>query len=150
MRIILSGSRGRITSLEDSWVYLYIILEEIYDFRFFYRDLGLLLDRYPDLAKRFRSILSRMRTALVGVLDELTAGSVLRLDPRLREVLTDQFMTTLTFWLAEDHLNADSHDGPTLIHRTVLQVMCLLPPYMGDRGVETLTDLFEHYDTVVA
>ena len=142
--------RGRITSLEDSWVYLYIILEEIYDFRFFYRDLGLLLDRYPDLAKRFRSILSRMRTALVGVLDELTAGSVLRLDPRLREVLTDQFMTTLTFWLAEDHLNADSHDGPTLIHRTVLQVMCLLPPYMGDRGVETLTDLFEHYDTVVA
>ena len=140
MRIILSGSRGRITSLEDSWVYLYIILEEIYDFRFFYRDLGLMLDRYPDLAKRFRTILSRMRTALVDVLDELTAGSV----------LTDQFMTTLTFWLAEDHLNADSHDGPTLIHRTVLQVMCLLPPYMGDRGVETLTDLFEHYDTVVA
>ncbi len=150
MRIILRGSKGGVTSIEDNWVYLYIILEEIYDFRFFYRDLGLLLDRYPDLAKRFRSILSRMRTALVDVLDELTAGSVLRLDPRLREVLTDQFMTTLTFWLAEDHLNADSHDGPTLIHRTVLQVMCLLPPYMGDRGVETLTDLFEHYDTVVA
>ena len=87
MRIILSGSRGRITSLEDSWVYLYIILEEIYDFRFFYRDLGLLLDRYPDLAKRFRSLLSRMRTALVGVLDELTAGSVLRLDPRWRRII---------------------------------------------------------------
>lgn len=150
MRIILKGSRGRVASLEDSWVYLYILLEEIYDFRFFYRDLGLLLDRYPDLATRFRSLLAQMRTALVDMFDELTAGSVLRLDPRLREVLTDQVMTTLTFWLAEDHLNADCHDGPTLIHKTVLQVMCLLPPYMGDQGVETLTDLFEHYDTVVA
>ena len=150
MRIILNGSRGRVANLEDSWVYLYIILEEIYDFRFFYRDLGLLLDRYPRLATRFRAILSHMRSTLISILDELTAGSVLRLDPRLQEILTDQMMTTLTFWLAEDHLRADRHDGPALIHKTVLQVMCLLPPHMGDRGVETLARLFEHHDTLTS
>ncbi|MDX1292880.1 MAG: TetR/AcrR family transcriptional regulator [Hyphomonas sp.] len=150
MRIILNGSRGGFESLEDSWIYLYVILEEIYDFRFFYRDLGVLLDRYPDLARRFRALLAQMRAALVRMFDDLMAGSVLQLDPRLREILTDQVMTTLTFWLAEDHLNADRHDGPSLIHKTVLQVMCLIPPYMGDRGVDVLADLFEHYDSATS
>ncbi len=150
MRIILNGSRGGFESLEDSWIYLYVILEEIYDFRFFYRDLGVLLDRYPDLARRFRALLAQMRSALVRMFDDLMAGSVLQLDPRLREILTDQVMTTLTFWLAEDHLNADRHDGPSLIHKTVLQVMCLIPPYMGDRGVDVLADLFEHYDSATS
>lgn len=150
MRIILNGSRGGFESLEDSWIYLYVILEEIYDFRFFYRDLGVLLDRYPDLARRFRALLAQMRSALVRMFDDLMAGSVLQLDPRLREILTDQVMTTLTFWLAEDHLNADRHDGPSLIHKTVLQVMCLIPPYMGDRGADVLADLFEHYDSATS
>ncbi|MEO1474668.1 MAG: TetR/AcrR family transcriptional regulator, partial [Pseudomonadota bacterium] len=45
MKTILRGSRGRIASLEDNWVYTYIILEEIYDFRFFFRALSVLLDR---------------------------------------------------------------------------------------------------------
>ena len=150
MKIILNGARGRLAQIEDSWIYLYILLEEIYDFRFFYRDLGLLLDRYPDLAVRFRGITGQMRHALVDMFDELTAGSVLRLDPRLRDVLTDQVMTTLTFWLAEDRLNTERHDGPSLIHKTVLQVMCLLPPYMGEEGVDALAGLFDHYDRVTA
>lgn len=83
MRIILRGSRGRVTSIEDNWVYLYIILEEIYDFRFFYRNLGVLLDRYPDLANRFRSLVAEQRTTIHNVLDDLRDAEALLIDPRL-------------------------------------------------------------------
>lgn len=146
MKIILRGSKGGVASIEDNWVYLYIILEEIYDFRFFYRDLGLLLDRYPDLAVRFRALVAEKRATILRVLDDLTAAAVLRLDPRLKTALADQIMMTLTFWLAGDSLNTERHDGPTLIHKTVFQVMCLIVPHMGEAGFDALTHMIEHYE----
>ena len=150
MRLILRGSRGGVASIEDNWVYLYIILEEIYDFRFFYRDLGVLLDRYPDLAIRFRALIAEKRATLLRVLEDLTRESILSLDPRLKTALTDQIMTTLIFWLAGDSLNTEHHDGPTLIHKTVFQVMCLLVPYMGQASFNTLTRMIEHYEAATS
>jgi AcrR family transcriptional regulator len=150
MRIILRGSRGRVTSIEDNWVYLYIILEEIYDFRFFYRNLGVLLDRYPDLANRFRSLVAEQRTTIHNVLDDLRDAEALSIDPRLMEVLTDQMMMTLTFWLEADSMNRNNLDGAALIHKTVFQVMCLIVPYMGEAGFGALTRMIAHYESTGA
>ena len=123
MRIILRGSKGGVTSIEDNWVYLYIILEEIYDFRFFYRDLGVLLDRYPDLAVRFHALVAEKRRTITRVLHDLAESDVLQLDLRLKAALTDQIMMSITFWLANDSIGNEVHDGPSLIHKTVFQVM---------------------------
>jgi AcrR family transcriptional regulator len=148
MRIILRGSKGGVTSIEDNWVYLYIILEEIYDFRFFYRDLGVLLDRYPDLSVRFRALVAGKRRTITQVLHDLSQSDVLQLDPRLETALTDQIMMSITFWLANDAIGSATHDGPALIHKTVFQVMCLMVPYMGAAGFDTLTRMIDHYETV--
>jgi len=146
MRIILRGSRGKVTSIEDNWVYLYIILEEVYDFRFFYRNLGVLLDRYPDLASRFRSLVAEQRATIRNVLADLSKVDVLTIDPRLTEALTDQIMMSLTFWLEADAMNRTNLDGAALIHKTVFQVMCLIVPYMGDTGFDALSHMIEHYE----
>lgn len=146
MRVILRGSRGKVTSIEDNWVYLYIILEEVYDFRFFYRNLGVLLDRYPDLASRFRSLVAEQRTTIRNVLADLSKVDVLTIDPRLTEALTDQIMISLTFWLEADAMNRTNLDGAALIHKTVFQVMCLIVPYMGDTGFDALSHMIEHYE----
>jgi len=146
MRVILRGSRGKVTSIEDNWVYLYIILEEVYDFRFFYRNLGVLLNRYPDLASRFRSLVAEQRTTIRNVLDDLSKLDLLTIDPRLTEALTDQIMMSLTFWLEADAMNRANLDGAALIHKTVFQVMCLIVPYMGDTGFDTLSRMIEHYE----
>ncbi len=149
MRVILRGSKGGVNSIEDNWVYLYIILEEIYDFRFFYRDLGVLLDRYPDLAVRFRALVSEKRQTVTRVLEDLAESDVLRLDPRLKTALTDQIMMTVTFWLANDSIGNSQHDGPALIHTTVFQVMCLIVPYMGEAGFGALSHMIDHYELVM-
>ena len=146
MRLILRGSRGRVTSIEDNWVYIYILLEEIYDFRFFYRNLGVLLDRYPDLAVRFRALVAEQRTTILSVLEDLIEADALTIDPRLREALVDQIMMTLTFWLEADTLNRKGQDGAALIHRTVFQVMCLIVPYMGEAGFDALSRMVAHYE----
>ncbi|MEQ9507350.1 MAG: TetR/AcrR family transcriptional regulator [Hyphomonas sp.] len=145
MRIILRGSKGGLASVEDNWVYIYILLEEIYDFRFFYRDLAGLLARYPDLAVRFRSLVAAKRQTIARILVDLERLGVLEIDARLREPLTDQIITTLTFWLAGDALTKEVHDGPALIHKTVFQVMCLMVPYMGDAGPAALGRMIRHF-----
>jgi AcrR family transcriptional regulator len=150
MRVILRGSKGGVTSIEDNWVYLYIILEEIYDFRFFYRDLGVLLDRYPDLAVRFRALVAEKRRTITRVLHDLAESDVLQLDPRLKAALTDQVMMSITFWLANDSIGNEVHDGPSLIHKTVFQVMCLIVPYMGEAGFGALSRMIDHYEGTLA
>jgi len=144
MRVILRGSSGGVASIEDNWVYIYILLEEIYDFRFFYRDLAGLIARYPDLAGRFRALIAEKRQTILRILDDLARLSVIEIDPRLIPPLTDQIITTLTFWLAGDSLTRESHDGPSLIHKTVFQVMCLIVPYMGKEGHAALSGMIRH------
>jgi len=146
MRVILRGSKGGVASLEDNWVYIYILLEEIYDFRFFYRDLAGLLARYPDLAVRFRSLVAGKRQTIARILSDLERLGLLTVDARLREPLTDQIITTLTFWLAGDALTKEVHDGPALIHKTVFQVMCLMVPYMGEAGPAALGRMVRHFE----
>lgn len=145
MRVILRGSSGGVASIEDNWVYIYILLEEIYDFRFFYRDVAGLLDRYPDLAGRFRGLIAEKRQTILRILDDLTRLGVIDIDPRLKPPLTDQIITTLTFWLAGDTLTRETHDGPALIHNTVFQVMCLIVPYMGEGGPAALSGMIRHF-----
>jgi AcrR family transcriptional regulator len=146
MRVILRGSKGGLASIEDNWVYIYILLEEIYDFRFFYRDLVGMLTRYPDLAIRFRSLMAAKRQTIARSLGDMERLGLLHLDPRLNDSLTDQIMTTLTFWLAGEALSKDVHDGPALIHKTVFQVMCLIVPYLGETGPDALGRMIRHFE----
>ena len=149
MQIILRGSRGTISSMEDNWVYIYIILEEIYDFRFFYRNIAELLSRYPDLAARFRALLKEKETAMEGVLAEMEATGDLKLDPRLRRVISEQIIATLTLWLTQEAIRGDTTPAGDLIHRTVYQIMCLVVPHMGVRGVDLMDQMTAYYETKV-
>ncbi|MEL6244201.1 MAG: TetR/AcrR family transcriptional regulator [Pseudomonadota bacterium] len=149
MKTILRGSRGRIASLEDNWVYTYIILEEIYDFRFFFRALSVLLDRYPDLATRFRALLAEMRNTIEDILDGLQTADLIEIDPRLRDPLIDQLISTMVFWLSRSALTQSDADERTLIHRTVFEAMALVVPYMDDAGIDALSSLVDHYEKVI-
>ncbi|PHS28696.1 MAG: TetR family transcriptional regulator [Robiginitomaculum sp.] len=149
MRIILRGSRGRITSIEDNWVYNYIILEEIFDFRFFYRNLGELLARYPDLAVRFRALMAEKRQTINNILDELSRRKVLHLGPRMGDVITDQILSALTFWLSLDVIEGGHTEPGTLIHKTVFAIMALVAPHMGEDGFDIMQAMLAHYDQMV-
>lgn len=145
MQIILGGSHGAVTSIEDNWVFVYIVLEEIYDFRFFYRNVGDMMERYPGLAHRFRKILAMKRNAIEMVLRQLEKQSIIEIDRRLRSPLIQQMLSTLTFWLSHDLIEGNEREGPALIHDTVLQFMLLIVPYMGQAGADALDGMLERH-----
>lgn len=150
MMIILRGSRGRITSIEDSWVYTYILLEEIYDFRFFYRNLGALLERYPDLARRFRVLLAEKKAAITGLIDDLEAASAIAIPPPLKSALAEQMLSAATFWLSMNQIEGTDLAPAHLIHRTVYQIMTLIVPYVGEDGLDVLEAMTTYYRNALA
>ncbi|MEM9376781.1 MAG: TetR/AcrR family transcriptional regulator [Pseudomonadota bacterium] len=145
MQIILGGSHGAVTSIEDNWVFVYIILEEIYDFRFFYRNVGDMMERYPGLAGRFRKILAMKRHAIENVLGQLEKRGIVTIDRRLRAPLIQQMLSTLTFWLSHDLIEGHARGGPNLIHDTVLQFMLLVVPHMGENSMDALDGMLERH-----
>jgi AcrR family transcriptional regulator len=149
MQIILGGSPGAVTSIEDNWVFVYIVLEEIYDFRFFYRNIGDMMERYPAMASRFRRILAMKRKAINEVLGSLEKRDLVHVDKRLRDHLVKQMVATLTFWLSHDLLEGEQRDGPRLIHDTVLQFMLLVVPYMGEAGYEAMVGMLDRHRELV-
>jgi len=150
MKIILQGSHGAVTSIEDNWVFTYIVLEEIYDFRFFYRNLGDLLARYPSLAVRFRSVLAIKKRAVQTVVDALEARGLIDIDRRLKFHLIDQMVATLTFWLSQNVVQGNVTEGPRLIHDTVLRFMLHTTPFMQDRRTEVIEGLLDRHRELVA
>jgi len=150
MMIILRGSRGAITSIQDSWVYTYIIFEEIYDFRFFYRNLGALLERYPDLARRFANLLSEKRMAIKSLLDDLQEAGRVSLSPVMADMLEEQMVMTATYWLSMDQIEKSQLPSKHLIHRTVYQMMTLIIPYMGEAGFAALNAMTTYYKSAIS
>lgn len=150
MQVILGGSHGAVTSIEDNWIFIYIVLEEIYDFRFFYRNIGDMVERYPAMASRFRRILAGKRHAIEAVLKALIKRNLLNIDPRLLGALIRQMVGTLTFWLSRDLIEDRHADGPALIHDTVLQCMLLVVPYMGTAGADVLDGMIARYEQSVS
>ena len=149
MMMILRGSRGAITSIQDSWVYTYIIFEEIYDFRFFYRNLGALLARYPDLARRFGGLLSEKRTSIRSLLEDLRSADLISVAPAMSNMLEEQMLMTATCWLSMDQIEGNKLSSKHLIHKTVYQMMTLIVPYMGEAGFAALKAMSAYYTAAI-
>jgi len=149
MHTILRGAHGRITSIEDNWLYIYILLEEIFAFRFFYRNLGELLARYPALAVRFRALMAEQRQTIRALFTGLEKAGVLHLSPRMKDGLAEQVLMALTFWLSMDAIAGTSEDESALIHKTVFSIMALVVPHMGAAGFDAMQAMSAYYDRAV-
>ncbi len=54
-RNLATDSRSAEASLEEHWLYLYVMLEHIFNYRFFLRNTTDLLHKYGGIDKRFRA-----------------------------------------------------------------------------------------------
>ena len=75
------GSIGGPEAVEDLWLYLHLMLEGIWDYRFLYRNLDDLLWRNRRLRERFNRIVDRKFDAVVALCDGLVRVRAMRAQP---------------------------------------------------------------------
>ena len=132
IRQVLSAPIKRALSIEDNWIYIYIVFEEINDFRFFYYNLAGILERCPDLRPRFARLLRLKEETAASLLTTLEKGGVVVISPSERNALAARIAAHLTFWLQYVSLSGGASDNRQTINNGVYSAMMMIAPYVVD------------------
>ena len=133
-------------AIEDLWLYLHLMLEAIWEFRFLYRNLDDLLARNRRLASHFNRIVDRKLAAIAALCDDLVAAGAMRATPEEIRALARNVLVVATYWLnfqsirrRRENLSADD------LGEGAYQVLSLVAPYLRGEARAHLEALGRHY-----
>ncbi len=117
---------------EDVWLFLHLLFETIFKYRFLYRDLNELLYRHHEIEKHFRSILDHQTETAATLLQGLADTGVMRASPSEIATLAENMTIIATYWLSYAFvLNPrEQPDGSTLT-RGIVHILSLAGPYLN-------------------
>jgi len=132
-------------NVEDNWYYLYVVMEEMYQYRFLYYNLDDILQRYPDIRRGFKRLIQLKRAALYAICQTLLQQAVI--DTRDQQLLSlvDNMTLNLTFWFNYDQLLNEGRSPQVTIHQGVLQLLTMVAPYLGDEQLSFYRDCEDIY-----
>ncbi len=134
LRQVLSAPIEQALSLEDNWIFIYIIFEEINDFRFFYEGMSSILERCPALRSRTARLLSLKRTTTLAILSSLEAQKLIAFETGEKDRLADRMAAHLTYWLQYRSIaEAQSSDKARIDDGVYSAVLQIAPYVVGDR-----------------
>lgn len=128
---ILQAPVRKELSAEDSWYYLYVVFEEMYEYRFIYLNLDDLLQRYDSIQKRFKRLFNLKFQTATALVKNLRAQGVLMMDDYDADVLANNIVMTVTYWISFSRLKEGVQNEQQLLHKGVFQVLSLIAPYMS-------------------
>jgi len=143
---LLAAPGGRAATVEDLWLFLHLLFEAIWRYRFLYRDLNDQLSRNRLLEVHFRQILERKVAAAAALCASLAEAGELRANPAETEALATNMVVVITYWLSFEYVRnpRNPQEGP-ISARGAYQVMALLAPYLVGEARELVERLSREY-----
>jgi len=130
--LALPGQRK--VSVEDVWLYLHLVFELMWQYRFIYRDLNDLLSRNRIIETHFKRILEdSTRVALLLGQGMRAAGELGASDAELKSLATNMVLVA-TYWLNFEYVrNPRKPVDSAAMGRGAYQMMSMVAPYLqGD------------------
>ena len=140
---LLTAPGSRPQGTEDIWLFLHLLFETIWKFRFFYRDINDLLTRNRLVETHFQRILEHKENTAVTVCEGLAASGTLTATAGEIRALATNMSVVATFWLSFEH--ARRPRGEPDIGHGVYQVMSLAAPYLQGEARRLLEKLSGEY-----
>ena len=116
--------------IEERFYYLYLLLEKIHLFRFFYRSPMDLMEKYPDVQKGLVKLVKRLEAKLTEVMDQSIVREELKLEradlPAMVELVSLVILQSAQYYQMKQRL-----DDQTLIFNTLALLLNLLMPRMA-------------------
>jgi AcrR family transcriptional regulator len=150
---LLSVPQDRQANVEDAWLFLHVLFELVWKYRFFYRDLNNLLANNRTLEVKFKQLLTQKVSVARALCQGLQKAGELAASPREIEALATNMVVVATYWLSYSYvLDPRRFNEPEVVgaavQRGCYQVMALTAPYLtgGSRALferlaaEYLTD----------
>ncbi len=143
----LEAPKSRTPDMEDMWLYLHLVFEIIWEYRFLYRDLNNLLSRNRKLHTHFRRILDRKIRTAVSICKGLVQTGVMAANEEEIDALATNIALVATYWLNLQGIFSRHGQGPSSedIGQGVYQVMSLVAPFLSGDARELLQALSKVY-----
>lgn len=144
------GAVDPASSIEDLWLYLHLMFESIWDFRFLYRNLDDLLSRDPKVRSHFNRIIEHTRSVVCSLFETLVRGKAMRASDDEIRIVAENVLIVATYWLNFQHIPARQAFHADLgeqedLSRGVYQVMALVAPYLMGKAREHLDHISKIY-----
>lgn len=142
----LSAPGRRLPDVEDIWLFLHLVFEAIWSYRFLYRDLNDLLSRNRTLEIHFKKILEHKIGTARLICDGLVASGEMRAERGEIEALATNMVVVSTYWLSFEYVRDPRKlDENKAMARGVFQVMALAAPFLIGRSRKLFEDLARRY-----
>ena len=133
---------------EDLWFQLHLSFELKGEYRFLYRNLADLTARVPDLERAMRGLLQREHKAAWNSLTGLEQAGVLQIDSRLKQLLADSILLSLTYWIPFAELTEpDALDDSQAQVTAIARVLLMVTPWLRQPQQDQFRDLALAYLT---
>jgi AcrR family transcriptional regulator len=138
---ILTVPQGRRSNIEDVWLYLHLMFELIWRYRFFYRDLNDLLSRNRKLELHFKLILAHKIKVARELCEDLRSEQSLQASDAEIGALATNMVVVATYWLSYEYVRNprrynEQQAMSDALARGCYQVLSLVGPYLrGDTGL---------------
>jgi AcrR family transcriptional regulator len=135
---ILMVPGGRRSNIEDVWLYLHLMFELIWRYRFFYRDLNDLLSRNRKLELHFKLILAHKIKVARQLCEDLRSEKSLEASDAEIGAMATNMVVVATYWLSYEYVRnprkyAEQQAMSDALARGCHQVLSLVGPYLrGD------------------
>ena len=142
----LAAPARRAPDVEDMWLFLHLLFEGVWKYRFLYRDLDDLLSRNRLLETHFKQILAHKVQTAARLCDGLVASGEMAAAPGEIQALATNMACIATYWLpfeyARDPRRREDGSG---LGRGVYQVMSMLAPFLQGSSRLLLQRLSREY-----
>jgi len=132
------------SDIEDQWFFLHLIFENIAKYRFIYKDVVNVLERYEEIKLRFQKIILKKREASLKILSNLQEEGSLQANDGEVEALCEHIVLTATFWL-NYKLISQGELTEDVLSQGVYQVISLVAPFLDAGQREQLNELKAAY-----
>jgi AcrR family transcriptional regulator len=145
---LLSAPEGRMADVEDLWLFLHLLFEAMWDFRFLFRDLDDVLSRDRRLAARFTRFMRRGADTVIELCRSMVATGAMRASEREIAALANNVVIVATYWMSYQRITVGEGKGPDgaiNLDRAAYQVMSLIAPFLLGRNRTLLDRLSQDY-----
>jgi AcrR family transcriptional regulator len=147
MDAALRTPERRVPNMEDMWLYLHLVFENIWEYRFLYRDLDNILSRNKKLRARFRRILERKVSTATAICKGLADAGVMNATSEDIAALARNITVVATYWLNFQGIRgggaARNDDDP--LGLGVYQVLSLVVPFLPGEARALLRHISQEY-----
>jgi len=147
---MLSVPADRRPTIEDVWLYLHLIFELHWRYRFFYRDLSDLLSRNRKLELQFKEIYKHKILVARQLCEGLRSDSALQASDMEIDALASNIVVVASYWMSYEYvLNPRRYTEQQVMAEALMrgcyQVLSLIGPYLRGDTHALFLKLVEEY-----